>query len=45
VRHGDDIERPADGSATITDTFGMRYVIPDVARLTARSRQLLEKMV
>jgi hypothetical protein len=45
VRHGDDIERPADGSATITDTFGMRYVIPDVAKLNAHSRQLLEKMV
>lgn len=45
VRHGDDIDRPPDGSATITDTVGMRYVIPDVARLGARGRRLFEKMI
>jgi len=45
VRHGDDIDRPPDGSATITDTFGMRYVIPDVAKLGAHGRRLFEKMI
>ena len=45
VRHADDIARPADGSATITDTVGMRYVIPDVAKLGARGRRLFEKMM
>lgn len=45
VRHGDDIERPADGSATITDTHGMRYVIPDIAKLGPRGRRLFEKMI
>ena len=44
VRHADDIVRPADGSATITDVSGMRYVIPDVARLGTRERRLLEKL-
>ena len=45
VRHADDIARPDDGSATITDTVGMRYVIPDVAKLAARDRRLFEKMI
>jgi hypothetical protein len=45
VRHGDDIDRPPDGSATITDTVGMRYVIPDVAKLGAHGRRLFEKMI
>ena len=45
VRHGDDIDRPPDGSATITDTVGMRYFIPDVAKLGARGRRLFEKMI
>ena len=45
VRHADDIARPDDGSATITDTVGMRYVIPDVSALAARDRRLFEKMI
>lgn len=45
VRHGDDIDRPPDGSATITDTVGMRYFIPDVAQLGAHGRRLFEKMI
>ena len=45
VRHGDDIERPADGSATITDTFGMRYRIADISKLGAHGRRLFEKMI
>ena len=45
VRHGDDIDRPPDGSATITDSVGMRYFIPDVAKLGARGRRLFEKMI
>lgn len=45
VRHGDDIDRPADGSATITDSVGMRYVIPDLSTLGPRDRRLFEKMI
>ncbi|MFM9058830.1 MAG: DUF1854 domain-containing protein [Planctomycetaceae bacterium] len=45
VRHADDIARPTDGSATITDTVGMRYVIPDLAKLGASGRRLFEKMI
>ena len=45
VRHADDIARHDDGSAAITDTVGMRYVIPDVAKLGAHGRRLFEKMV
>jgi hypothetical protein len=45
VRHGDDIDRPADGSATITDTVGMRYVIPDLSTLGPHDRRLFEKMI
>lgn len=45
VRHADDIARPDDGSATITDTVGMRYVIPDLSKLPARERRLFEKMI
>ena len=45
VRHADDIARPADGSATITDTVGMRYFIPDLAKLGTRGRRLFEKMI
>ena len=45
VRHGDDIERPADGSATITDTVGMRYFLPDIAKLSPHGRRLFEKMI
>jgi len=45
VRHADDIARPDDGSATITDTVGMRYVIQDVTKLGARGRRLFEKMI
>jgi len=45
VRHADDIARRDDGSATVTDTVGMRYVIPDVAKLGTQGRRLFEKMV
>ena len=45
VRHADDIARHDDGGATITDTVGMRYVVPDVARLGPRGRRLFEKMI
>ncbi|MFM7108213.1 MAG: DUF1854 domain-containing protein [Planctomycetaceae bacterium] len=45
VRHAEDIARPADGSAAITDTVGMRYVVPDVSKLGARERRLFEKMI
>ena len=44
VAHTDDVARRADGSVFITDTFGMRYRIPDVAALDLHSRRLLEKM-
>lgn len=43
VAHADDIIRLPDSSAVITDTFGVRYTIPSVARLDARSRRFFEK--
>ena len=39
----DDVVRPADGSAVITDTFGVRYRIPAIAALDPASRRLFEK--
>ena len=45
VGHVDDILREPDGAAFITDTFGVRYRIPDVESLDATSRRLLEKML
>lgn len=43
VAHADDIFRCADDSALITDTDGIRYRIPALARLTTRERHLIEK--
>ena len=43
VGRADDVLRLADGSAVITDTFGLRYVIPSLARLDARSRRFFER--
>jgi hypothetical protein len=45
VAHPDDVARRADGSAVITDTFGMRYRIPSVADLDGHSRRLLDGLV
>lgn len=44
VAHTDDVARRPDGGVFITDTFGMRYRIPDLAALDPHSRRLLEKM-
>jgi hypothetical protein len=43
VAHADDILRLPDGGAVITDTFGVRYTIPSIARLDGRSRRFFEK--
>jgi hypothetical protein len=43
VGHADDILRLPDGSAVISDTFGLRYAIPSLARLDARSRRFFER--
>lgn len=43
VAHADDILRLPDSSAVITDTFGVRYTIPSVARLDTRSRRFFEQ--
>jgi len=45
VAHPDDVARAPDGSAVITDTFGMRYRIPSVADLDGHSRRLLDGLV
>jgi len=45
VAHPDDVARVADGSAVVTDTFGMRYRIPCVAGLDGHSRRLLDGLV
>lgn len=44
VAHADDVSRQADGGALVTDTMGMRYRIPRITALDARSRRLLEKL-
>jgi hypothetical protein len=44
VAHVDDIVYAADGSASITDSVGVRYTIPQVSRLDARSRRFLDRM-
>jgi hypothetical protein len=44
VGHGDDVAREPNGGVFITDTFGMRYRILDIAALDAHSRRLLEKL-
>lgn len=43
VAGSDDVSRPGDGSAVITDTHGVRYRIPSLAALDAASRRLFEK--
>ena len=43
VGHADDILRLADGGAMITDTVGLRYAIPSIARLDGRSRRFFER--
>ncbi|MFZ4731183.1 MAG: DUF1854 domain-containing protein [Pirellulales bacterium] len=43
VTGSDDVDRPADGSAVVTDTFGVRYRIPAIAALDPGSRRLFEK--
>jgi hypothetical protein len=45
VAHPDDVARAPDGSAVITDTYGMRYRIPSVADLDGHSRRLLDGIV
>jgi hypothetical protein len=40
----DDITSDESGGAFVADTFGVRYRIPNVAALDARSRRLFEKM-
>jgi hypothetical protein len=44
VAHVDDIVYAPDGGAFITDSVGVRYTIPQVSRLDARSRRLLDRM-
>ena len=44
VAHADDITHAADGSASIIDVAGVRYRIPSVARLDARSRRLFVRL-
>lgn len=43
VAHADDVLRLPDGGAVITDTYGVRYTIPNLSRLDARSRRFFEK--
>lgn len=43
VAHADDILRLSDDSALVTDTDGIRYRIPSLARLSARERGMIEK--
>ena len=43
VGHADDILRLPDGGAMITDTVGLRYAIPSIARLDGRSRRFFER--
>jgi len=44
VAHADDLLRLPDRSAFVTDTHGIRYVVPDLARLDPRSRRLFDAM-
>ena len=43
VAHADDFVTQPDGSAFVTDSYGMRYAIPSIAALDPRSRRLLER--
>jgi hypothetical protein len=44
VGHVDDVVRQPDGVAFVTDTHGIRYLIPDIDALDGTSRRLFEKM-
>ncbi len=44
VGHVDDVVRQSDGVAFVTDTHGIRYLIPDIDALDGTSRRLFEKM-
>jgi hypothetical protein len=44
VAHVDDIVYTPNGTASITDNAGVRYSIPHVSRLDARSRRLLDRL-
>jgi hypothetical protein len=44
VAHVDDIVYTPHGAASITDNAGVRYSIPQVSRLDARSRRLLDRL-
>jgi hypothetical protein len=41
VEQEDHIRRLADGRHLITDSFGMRYLVPRIEELDAKSRRLL----
>jgi hypothetical protein len=43
VAHGDDVVRLPDGAVVVTDTDGLRYRIPTLARLTPQERHLVER--
>jgi hypothetical protein len=44
VSHVDDIVYSPNGAASITDSAGVRYSIPQVSRLDSRSRRLLDRL-
>jgi hypothetical protein len=44
VAHADDVVRQPDGAVFITDTDGMRYLVPRFDALDAESRQLLDSV-
>lgn len=44
VSHADDVVRQTDGSAFVTDTVGLRYLIPSLAALDSHSRRLLDRL-
>lgn len=44
VGHVDDVVRQPDGMAFVTDTHGIRYLVPDIDALDGTSRRLFEKM-
>lgn len=43
VAHADDFVTQPDGSAFVTDRYGLRYTIPNIAALDPRSRRLIER--
>ena len=44
VAHADDVVRQPDGAVFITDTDGMRYLVPRFDALDAESRRLLDSV-